>query len=187
MWGWQTRPLAHPGWIALGGLALCGSVEGREGVAGASGGVNEEPVAAAHARLTSRGGSSSLFPPPGLRSDPRAPGSHPGASGGPWSRPLCGQRVTGRGGAGAERERKEGARRGRSPFRSFALTTRLVSFSSLLPSLSSPRRSPHGLPVQPRRRRHQNPAPHHAAHEVQQCVRAARLLPRHGGRGRWPR
>nr|CAN73877.1 hypothetical protein VITISV_033424 [Vitis vinifera] len=29
-----------------------------------------------------------------------------------------------------------------------------------------PRRSPNGLPIQPRRRRHQDPPPHHSPHEV---------------------
>lgn len=42
---------------------------------------------------------------------------------------------------------------------------------------------PHGLPVQPRWRRHQDQASHHPAHEVQFWLRPAHLLPH--ARGRW--
>jgi hypothetical protein len=41
----------------------------------------------------------------------------------------------------------------------------------------------HRLPVQPRGRRHQDAAPHHPAHEIQQQRGAANLLPAH--RGLW--
>ena len=69
--------------------------------------------------------------------------------------------------------------------RSLALTAPPPPLSPPPPLPScSPRRGAHGLPVQPRRRRHQDPAPHHPAHEIQFRVRAAGLLPGHRGRGR---
>lgn len=88
------------------------------------------------------------------------------------------ERACGGGGGGEKKKRWAGhARETRA-----ALSHSLTPPPS--PPLPSPRRGPHGLPVQPRRRRHQNPAPHHPAHEVQLRVRAARVLPGHGGRGR---